>query len=84
MGHHKMEEKAKSRDDHHSALRTKLKEKVKDDPEFARKQDAAERVTDRFSETFHQLANFRPAHSTPAQLFHRSCKAFSLPLRLTV
>ena len=55
--HHKMEEKAKIHENRSVLLWQELKEKAKDDPELARKLDAAERVMDRYSETCQRLAD---------------------------
>jgi len=52
-----MEGKAKHNDDRHSLLWAELQEKAKDDPELAEKLKVAQRVVDKYSETFQRLAD---------------------------
>ncbi|MFY9855657.1 MAG: hypothetical protein WAK26_17440 [Terracidiphilus sp.] len=52
-----MEDKAKQTEDSRSQTWAELHEKAKDDPEFAEKLKVAQRVIDKYSETFQQLAN---------------------------
>ena len=52
-----MEDKAKQIDDRRSRIWTELQEKAKDDPELAEKLKVAQRVMEKYNETFQRLAD---------------------------
>lgn len=52
-----VEDKAKQIDDRRSRIWTELQEKAKDDPELAEKLKVAQRVMEKYNETFQRLAD---------------------------
>ena len=52
-----MEEKAKSDDGRYGPLGPELQGQAKNDPEFAKKMEAARRITERYSDALQRLAD---------------------------